>query len=163
MRTQLDCGLSRTRPFPVLDVASEAACLVDVCRARKPFGAFVFESAKPARIDEDALHDLGEGLESHAKRRLFQRSYCSAETGRERRFVFSGGAHRHTGIERTAAGNAAQLVKACRKVDEIVCSEREDFARENLEKGFSILGVRNDLGEPHRKAHFWRAAKDGPP
>ena len=163
MRTQLDCGLSGARPFPVLDVAGKAACLVDVCRTCKPFGAFVFESAKPARIDEDSLHDLGEGLEPHAKRRLFQRSNRSSETGCERRIVFSGGTHRNTGIKRTAARNAPQLVEARRKIDEIVCGEREDFAREHLEKGFGILRVRNYLGEPHRKAHFRCTAEDRPP
>ena len=45
MRTQLDCGLSGTRPFPALDIASKTACLIDICRTRKPFGAFVLEPA----------------------------------------------------------------------------------------------------------------------
>ena len=45
MRAQLDCGLSGTRPFLALDIASKTACLIDICRTRKPFGAFVLELA----------------------------------------------------------------------------------------------------------------------
>ena len=45
MRTQLDCGLSGTQPFLALDIASKTACLVDICRTCKPFGAFVLEPA----------------------------------------------------------------------------------------------------------------------
>ena len=105
-----DCGLSGTRPLSCARYREQ-----DGMPYRHLPHAQALRRLRPRagvsqpEVEENAFHNFREGLEPRTGCRLFQRSYRSAETRRKRCFVFSSGAHRHTGIERTAAGDAAQL------------------------------------------------------